>query len=945
MTQRMLARKPATASAEPQLASSSLRINKPGDTFEQEADRIAETVVSGGRVPSWSIAKVGMGGGTGTVQRDTPDGSNQQQQTPKPNNYDDAAKKAAEAFMQTDAGKKLLQAVESDPLVKSAKDLATTLPGMVITGAAATGAVAALAAEHKPLPIQVPAIPLDFISPKLKGIKLNLTWEGPVDKPTKATIGFSGTFGGGGSDKKKKDDTSERIARDKQALQAGMDMFKPKDKGASDDVGQLLKEGKGAATPGFGIEDFGSSHRSPSPLPGTQGTPLAPLQQPSPQQPATGLQPPGLGAPWRPKTLQLLDKQLELKPLDKVPEASAGKDQQETKKEETPVQRKADPGAPLMQRKCSYGGGGEECDECKSEAALQRKRASSDEFQFAAPIVDEVLRSPGSPLDHATRAHFEPRFGYDFSKVRVHTNTQAAGSARSVNALAYTVGTNLVFASGAYSPGNITGKRLLAHELTHVVQQGGAPNFRDSEASYNPQQEARPGRLAQTPLSGKPVPSIAQRSGPMVQRQEPMPLPEGEVGPLPPEMGVPELEEIPDMEVEDLPELEDTPEMDGATDTAPESTPEPAPSPESSPEPGPQPDTAKQAGPRPMPPVLPRPGEQPDQDKEKDKDPCGSKRLPATHVTSSPGPQGQGGTVLASPLTRCPGNTSGSMADSRVYPKQFDCIRSKKLTRFWIPAHLLHGQTRRKPFRNLHGPGNQAWNVIIAHTGLNRNMNAQVEEPALTRVFDLNQVLWYEARVAEYFPGDEFFAKSIQVTYGLFDLSSGSRGPVLDAKQFTSPENPPACPNSLGAAATPAPVHLSPPPAADFSASMSICHRVLQSRHILHVKNGGLKATFRGQWEPDADTGPALQCANSKYTVSLMRKGLIFDDTVSNSEIPAAKAVSLTWRGLEEGDYFLVISVPDHNPACCLKGDVSAVRFDAPKPARRRKVRKEEMEA
>ena len=473
MTQRMLARKPATASAEPQFASSSLRINKLGDTFEQEADRIADTVMSGGRVPSWSIAKVGMGGGTGTVQRDTPDGSNQQQQAPKPNNYGDAAKKAAEAFMKTDAGKKLLQAVESDPLVKSAKDLATTLPGIVIIGTAATGAVAALAAEHKALPMQVPAIPLDFISPKLKGIKLNLTWEGPVDKPTKATIGFSGTFGGGGSDKKKKDDTSERIAREKQALQASMDMFKPKDKGASDDVGELLKEGRGIATPGFGMEDFGSSRRSPAPLPGTQGAPLAPLQQPSAQQPAPGLQAPGLGVPWRPKTLQLLDKQLELKPLDKVPEASAGKDQQE-KKEEVPVQRKADPSAPMMQRKCSCGGDagtGGTCEECNAKEGLQRKASGAAEMDSAPASVHGVLRSSGTPLDRATRSFFEPRFGHDFSKVRIHSDSQAAASAGAVNALAYTVGNDVVFASGRYSPSSSEGRKLLAHELAHTIQQ------------------------------------------------------------------------------------------------------------------------------------------------------------------------------------------------------------------------------------------------------------------------------------------------------------------------------------------------------------------------------------------------------------------------------------------------------------------------------------------
>ncbi|GAB4205457.1 MAG: hypothetical protein OHK0022_31570 [Roseiflexaceae bacterium] len=90
---------------------------------------------------------------------------------------------------------------------------------------------------------------------------------------------------------------------------------------------------------------------------------------------------------------------------------------------------------------------------------------------FAPPIVHEVLSTPGQPLDGQTRAAMEPRFGHDFSQVRVHTGSQAAESARAVNALAYTVGRNVVFAGGQYAPGTRTGQQLLAHELTHVVQQ------------------------------------------------------------------------------------------------------------------------------------------------------------------------------------------------------------------------------------------------------------------------------------------------------------------------------------------------------------------------------------------------------------------------------------------------------------------------------------------
>lgn len=88
----------------------------------------------------------------------------------------------------------------------------------------------------------------------------------------------------------------------------------------------------------------------------------------------------------------------------------------------------------------------------------------------APPIVREVLRSPGQPLDIVTRRSMEPRFGYDFSSVRVHHGERAAESARSVGALAYTTGSDIVFDSGRYAPGTAAGRQILAHELTHIVQ-------------------------------------------------------------------------------------------------------------------------------------------------------------------------------------------------------------------------------------------------------------------------------------------------------------------------------------------------------------------------------------------------------------------------------------------------------------------------------------------
>lgn len=93
----------------------------------------------------------------------------------------------------------------------------------------------------------------------------------------------------------------------------------------------------------------------------------------------------------------------------------------------------------------------------------------------APPIVHEVLHDQGTaaghPLDAATRRFMEARFGHDFSQVRVHTGDKAAASAHAISARAYTAGAHIVFGAGQYAPNAHAGRRLLAHELTHVVQQ------------------------------------------------------------------------------------------------------------------------------------------------------------------------------------------------------------------------------------------------------------------------------------------------------------------------------------------------------------------------------------------------------------------------------------------------------------------------------------------
>jgi len=131
----------------------------------------------------------------------------------------------------------------------------------------------------------------------------------------------------------------------------------------------------------------------------------------------------------------------------------------------------------VLQRKCACGGTPGptgECDACRKKR-LQRKSNQPSFFNShqseVPPIVHEVLQSPGQPLDRETRAFMEPRFGHDFSNVRVHTDVKAAESARVIDALAYTVGDDAVFGAQQYAPRTSDGQRLLAHELTHVLQQ------------------------------------------------------------------------------------------------------------------------------------------------------------------------------------------------------------------------------------------------------------------------------------------------------------------------------------------------------------------------------------------------------------------------------------------------------------------------------------------
>jgi hypothetical protein len=162
--------------------------------------------------------------------------------------------------------------------------------------------------------------------------------------------------------------------------------------------------------------------------------------------------------------------------------------------EVSPISVSASGGA--VQRLCTECAGEKQREEGNPAEMIQRKSARyqlhddhDEEEQQVQPkgvdsatpsvttSVDANIRSlnhGGSPLPLATRAFFEPRFGADFSQVRVHTDTRTAGTAKSINAKAFTVGRDIAFGAGQYAPHSRAGRQLLSHELTHVVQQNGS---------------------------------------------------------------------------------------------------------------------------------------------------------------------------------------------------------------------------------------------------------------------------------------------------------------------------------------------------------------------------------------------------------------------------------------------------------------------------------------
>jgi Domain of unknown function (DUF4157) len=143
-----------------------------------------------------------------------------------------------------------------------------------------------------------------------------------------------------------------------------------------------------------------------------------------------------------------------------------------------------------------------------NRSAISRATEGGAQPSAVPPIVSGVLSSNGRPMDGATRSFFESRFGHNFSRVRIHTGARAAESAHAVDAHAYAVGSHLVFGSNQFSPDTHAGRKLIAHELSHVVQQSQSATSHRLSGISNPGDalEVDADRRADRAMSSKPRP-------------------------------------------------------------------------------------------------------------------------------------------------------------------------------------------------------------------------------------------------------------------------------------------------------------------------------------------------------------------------------------------------------------------------------------------------------
>jgi hypothetical protein len=161
------------------------------------------------------------------------------------------------------------------------------------------------------------------------------------------------------------------------------------------------------------------------------------------------------------------EEEIQAKPIAEQITPLVQRQEEEPEEEEEPIQTKLANNI-QVQRQTE-----EPEEEAEEEGSIQTEKAGGQTPLIGSSLESRInsLKGGGQPLPKSVRNYFEPRFGYDFSRVRIHTNERANYLARSINAKAFTFGQDMFFNTGQYLPSTIAGKHLLAHELTHVVHQ------------------------------------------------------------------------------------------------------------------------------------------------------------------------------------------------------------------------------------------------------------------------------------------------------------------------------------------------------------------------------------------------------------------------------------------------------------------------------------------
>jgi hypothetical protein len=317
--------------------------------------------------------------------------------------------------------------------------------------------------------------------------------------------------------------------------------------------------------------------------------------------------------------------------------------------------------------------------------------------------------------------------------------------------------------------------------------------------------------------------------------------------------------------------------------------------------------------------------------------------MPLTHVDFFPGPMGQGGRVKASPLTKCPGNTIGTLPDGRIYRNEFDCIAAAGQTSSWVRAHILHGRTTSSGPFNLHGPGDDIRNLIITDKSLNGRMRTGAEGPAITVVYGHNQPIWYDSRVDSYVPGLDSFAQSITVDWGLYLPRLRQEGPRMGGGTFPLVRTPPNCPTTSSPAVLPTPAGAPAPdvgtPAQNlaFASTVKICGQELLSRNF-EVPDGGVEVRIEVNWFNSQGDTPLDEsaCPFKTFSIALVRQhDYWFDPDMAEQTVPIGMPMLVPFPYVRPGTYYLSFRTGKpwwSYPDCCLTGDVTVTTFHKQDP-------------